>query len=58
LNAREEDFGMARLLSEIQAQRARDLREGLDSLADAVRGWCGGQLRDDVTLLGVERRRP
>ena len=58
LNEREEDFGQARLLSEIDALRGRDLREGLDCLADAVRDWCGGQLRDDVTLLGVERRRP
>ncbi|MBP1636712.1 MAG: rsbP 2 [Acidobacteria bacterium] len=57
LNAREEDFGQARLLSEIDALRSRDLRDGLDCLADAVRGWCGGNLRDDVTLLGVERRR-
>jgi phosphoserine phosphatase RsbU/P len=56
LNAHEEDFGQARLLSEIDRLRHRDLREGLDLLADAVRGWCGGHLRDDVTLLGVERR--
>jgi sigma-B regulation protein RsbU (phosphoserine phosphatase) len=56
LNALEEDFGQARLLSEIARVRHRDLREGLDLLADAVRDWCGGHLRDDVTLLGVERR--
>lgn len=58
LNAREEDFGQARLLSTIDALRGRDLREGLESLANAVRDWCGGQLRDDVTLLGLERRSP
>jgi sigma-B regulation protein RsbU (phosphoserine phosphatase) len=56
LNADEEDFGEARLLSEIARLRHRDLREGLDLLADTVRDWCGGRLRDDVTLLGVERR--
>jgi phosphoserine phosphatase RsbU/P len=56
LNAHEEDFGQVRLLSEIARLRHRDLREGLDLIADAVRDWCGGDLRDDVTLLGVERR--
>ena len=56
LNAHEEDFGQVRLLSEIARLRHRDLREGLDLIAHAVRDWCGGDLRDDVTLLGVERR--
>ena len=56
LNTHEEDFGQVRLLSEIARLRHRDLREGLDLIADAVRDWCGGDLRDDVTLLGVERR--
>ena len=56
LNAHDQDFGQARLLSEIARLRHLDLRESLDLLADAVRSWCG-DLRDDVTLLGVERRR-
>ena len=56
LNAHDEDFGQERLLSEIARLRHFDLRESLDLLADAARNWCGGHLRDDVTLLGVERR--
>jgi PAS domain S-box-containing protein len=56
LNAHEEDFGQVRLLSEIARLRHRDLREGLDLIADEVRDWCGDDLRDDATLLGVERR--
>lgn len=37
--------------------RSRDLplRTGLDAIARSVRDWCGGRLRDDVSLLGVER---
>jgi phosphoserine phosphatase RsbU/P len=57
LNAHDEDFGQAHLLSEIERLRHLGLRESLDLLADGVRSWCGGHLRDDVTLLGVERRR-
>lgn len=55
LNADEQDFGEERLLSKIAGLRSRSLREGLEALADAVRVWCGGNLRDDVTLLGLER---
>ena len=56
LNGEDEDFGHERLLSEIERLRHLDLRESLDRLAEAVRTWCGGQLLDDVTLLGLERR--
>jgi len=56
MDANEQAFGQQRLLSEIARLRHLDLREGLDLLADQVRGWCGGNLQDDVTLLGVERR--
>ena len=43
------------LVEEIGRYRDRPLREGLDLIADCVRDWSGGQLRDDVSLLGVER---
>lgn len=55
LNAAEEEFGYAGLVAEIDRYRDRPLREGLDLIADRVRDWSGGQLRDDVSLLGVER---
>jgi phosphoserine phosphatase RsbU/P len=55
LNAAEEDFGFARLIAAIDRQRGRPLREGLDAIADLVSDWSGGCLRDDVTLLGIER---
>jgi sigma-B regulation protein RsbU (phosphoserine phosphatase) len=55
LNAAEDDFGADRLLGEIARWRDRPLREGLDRLAGAIRGWCGDRLRDDVSLLAVER---
>jgi sigma-B regulation protein RsbU (phosphoserine phosphatase) len=55
LDAHEQPFGEARLLSEIARLRDRGLREGLAELADTVSRWCGGDLRDDVTLLAVER---
>jgi len=54
LDALEEQFGETRLLSEIARLRDLGLREGLDELADAASRWCGGNLRDDVTLLAVE----
>lgn len=40
---------------EIDRLRTVPLREGLDQLANIVRNWSGGQLRDDVSLLAVER---
>ncbi len=55
LNAAEEEFGYAGLVAEIDRYRDRPLPEGLDLIADCVRDWSGGQLRDDVTLLAVER---
>ena len=55
LNAAEQEFGYAGLVAEIGRYRDRPLREGLDLIADRVRDWSGGQLRDDVSLLGVER---
>ena len=55
LNAAEQEFGYAGLVAEIDRHRDRPLREGLDLIADRVRDWSGGQLRDDVSLLAVER---
>ena len=55
MNAAEEEFGLDRLLAEIERWRDRPLRAGLDTIAAAVRDWCGGRLRDDVSLLAVER---
>jgi len=49
------EFGYARLLAELERLRDRPLRPGLDEVADAVRDWSGGCLRDDVSLLAVER---
>jgi sigma-B regulation protein RsbU (phosphoserine phosphatase) len=55
LNGDEEEFGPARLLDEIARWRDHPLRAGLDRIAAAVRAWCGGRLKDDVSLLAVER---
>jgi sigma-B regulation protein RsbU (phosphoserine phosphatase) len=55
LNAAEEEYGIDRLISEIDRCRDLPLRTGLDAIAESVRHWCGGRLRDDVSLLGVER---
>jgi sigma-B regulation protein RsbU (phosphoserine phosphatase) len=55
LDAREEEFGVARLIEEFGRWRGLPLRDGLDRAAAAVRAWCGGRLRDDVSLLAVER---
>ncbi|MCX6549981.1 MAG: SpoIIE family protein phosphatase [Acidobacteria bacterium] len=56
LDAAEEEFGHARLLDEIARWRDQPLRTGLDLVAKAVRAWCGDSLKDDVSLLAVERR--
>ncbi|MEO8499538.1 MAG: SpoIIE family protein phosphatase [Vicinamibacteria bacterium] len=55
LNAAEQEFGYAGLVEGIGRYRDRPLREGLDLIADRVREWSGGSLRDDVSLLAVER---
>ena len=55
MDGADEEFGQARLLAEVTRWRERPLRAGLDLLADAVRNWCGGHLKDDVSLLAVER---
>ena len=55
LDASEQEFGYARLMAEVDRQRDRPLREGLDVVADLVRDWSGDCLRDDVSLLAIER---
>jgi PAS domain S-box-containing protein len=55
LNGDEQEFGHPRLSAEIARWRDRPLRDGLDLVASAVRAWSGGPLKDDVSLLGVER---
>jgi sigma-B regulation protein RsbU (phosphoserine phosphatase) len=55
LDASEQEFGYGRLIAEVSRQRDRPLRAGLDCVADLVRDWSGGQLRDDVSLLAIER---
>ena len=55
LDASEQEFGHGRLMAEIDRQRHRPLHAGLDVIADLVRDWSGGQLRDDVSLLAIER---
>jgi len=55
LDSKEEEFGLERLLSELSRWRHLRLRAGLEHAAAAVRGWCDGRLRDDVSLLAVER---
>ncbi len=55
LDATGQEFGYARLVEEIGRYGDVPLREGLDLIADRVRDWSEGQLRDDVSLLAVER---
>lgn len=50
----DEEFGSARLIAAIESVRDRPLGEGLDLVADAVRDWSAGGLRDDVSLLAIE----
>ncbi len=57
LDASEDEFGHPRLLAEIADRREQPLRESLDGIASAVRKWCNGRIRDDVSLLAVERLR-
>jgi len=55
VNADDDEFGRARLVAEIARWRERPLRTGLELVAAAVRAWCGGRLKDDLSLLAVER---
>ena len=55
LNASEQEFGVTRLMAEIDRLRDRPLRPGLDVIADLVTDWSGGDPKDDVSLLAIER---
>jgi sigma-B regulation protein RsbU (phosphoserine phosphatase) len=55
LDASEQEFGGARLVAELDRLRDRPLRAGLELVATAVRDWSEGNLRDDVSILAVER---
>lgn len=57
-DASEEEFGSARLMAELERVRGLPLREGLELVVDAVRSWSDGDLRDDVSLLAIERGDP
>lgn len=55
LNAAEEEFGLDRLLAEIERWRELPLAEGLDRISAAFRAWSDGPLKDDISLLAIER---
>lgn len=55
LDADEQEFGSRRLIEAIDRVRGLPLRAGLDLVARAVLDWSGGRLRDDVSLLAIER---
>jgi sigma-B regulation protein RsbU (phosphoserine phosphatase) len=55
LDASEDEFGHPRLLAEIAGRRGQPLRESLDGIALAVGQWCNGRIKDDVSLLAMER---
>jgi phosphoserine phosphatase RsbU/P len=55
LNASEQEFGHARLMTELDRLRDHPLRPGLDVIADIIVDWSGGHLGDDVSLLAIER---
>ena len=57
LDAYGAEFGHPRLLEAIATRRSLPLRAGLEALAADVRAWCEGCLKDDVSLLAVERVR-
>jgi PAS domain S-box-containing protein len=55
LDASEQEFGYQRLVAALAQERGRPLRQGLERVANMVIEWSAGQLRDDVTLLAIER---
>jgi sigma-B regulation protein RsbU (phosphoserine phosphatase) len=54
-DAADQEFGYERLVAELDRLRDRPLSAGLDHVAAVVRDWSGSDLRDDVSLLAVER---
>jgi phosphoserine phosphatase RsbU/P len=55
LDAAEQEFGYERLVAALAQERGRPLRAGLDRVVKLVMDWSAGHLRDDVTLLAIER---
>ena len=55
LNESEQEFGHARLMTEIERLRGHPLRQGLDVIAEIIIGWSGSHLADDMSLLAIER---
>ncbi len=55
LDAAEQEYGIDHLLAAIERGRSLPLRAGIDQVAAEVRDWCNGRLRDDVSVLAVER---
>jgi len=54
-NEAEEFFGVAGLISVIEAKRDLGLEESIQAVAESTREWQDGRaLDDDLTLLGVE----
>jgi sigma-B regulation protein RsbU (phosphoserine phosphatase) len=49
------EFGLERLISEIERVRDLPLRAGIDRIASAVTDWCRGSPKDDMSLLAIER---
>mgnify|MGYP000848343900 FL=1 len=55
-NHAREDFGVARLLSVLEAGRTSSLEQSLASLMDRVEQWHGGNgAADDSSILAIER---
>jgi PAS domain S-box-containing protein len=55
LDAAGNEFGLERLISEIERVRELPLRAGIDRITSAVTDWCQGSPEDDVSLLAIER---
>jgi len=48
-----EEFGEERLQAEIEKHSEKPLAEIQTAVLEAVRGWAGDELEDDMTLLVV-----
>lgn len=55
MNADDAEYGYPRLLDALARYRDAPLRDGLAAVVDEVRAWSGGRVKDDVSLLAVER---
>ena len=52
------EFGAGRLAREIDSSRGLRLRESVEAVRSAARGWSGGRLRDDLSILALEMGAP